>query len=408
MRIFIGLRYNAHLMETDPSQPKKPKLYWKPSEQPEETAPQVPGYEPRPVSPDDKTRPTPVYQPLPLEDPYPTQEPYPYDGNVESELPQAQVYYPASSYPPAQPAAPVPPAYTPIPPRNTSQDQANYNRILGPKRRSRAGCCGCLAPAALLLALIALVYLLFPLRTNILMMGIDARPDEGVYGRSDTTILMTVNPLKPYIGTLSIPRDLWVQIPGHGENRINTAHFFGEIDQPGSGPQAAMQAIRQDFGVTVNYYVRIQFEGFRHIVDALGGVDVTLTEPMSGYDPGTYHLNGEKALALVRDRETSDDFSRMQRGMIFIKAMWKQMIRPTTWPRLPETVRAASKVVDTNVPVWMWPRLGVALLRLGPDGIDSRSIGRDMVTPFVTSEGAQVLAPDWDKINPVLMAMFGQ
>jgi LCP family protein required for cell wall assembly len=258
-----------------------------------------------------------------------------------------------------------------------------------------------------LLALL-LIYLLVPLRTNVLLLGLDARPGEGDYGRSDTMILTTFVPLKPYVGMLSIPRDLWVRVPGHDENRINTAHYFGEIDHPGSGPKVAMQVVQLNFGVNVDYYARMQFSGFKDVVDALGGVEVSFPQDMYGFTQGTHHLNGDQALALVRDRTSGDDFGRMQRGQLFLKALWKQTIRPQSWPHLPQVVAALAQSIDTNLPFWLWPRLGLALLRAGPNGIDARTIDREMVQPFTTSGGAQVLAPDWQKINPMLMEMFGQ
>jgi LCP family protein required for cell wall assembly len=221
-------------------------------------------------------------------------------------------------------------------------------------------------------------------------------------------ILTTVIPLQPYVGMLSIPRDLWVVIPGVGENRINTAHFFAEGQREDSGPAAAMETIRANFGVDVDYYVRIRFEGFADVVDAMGGLDIVLPEPMSGYQAGRHHLSGRKALALVRDRSGSDDFFRMERGQLFLRAVFNQMRSPRVWPRLPAALAALIEVVDTNVPVWQWPRLGFALLRAGPDGIDGRTINRDMVTGTITADGANVLLPNWDLINPVLLDMFDQ
>ncbi len=273
--------------------------------------------------------------------------------------------------------------------------------------RWRAGCLVLSLPLLGLLAIL-LAYLLAPVRTNILILGLDARPSEGDAGRSDTMILATFIPLRPYIGALSIPRDLWVNIPGNGENRINTAHFFGEVEKPGGGPAAAMQAVRVNFGVDVNYYVRIRFDGFRKVVDALGGVDVELPNAMSGYTAGMHHMDGEQALALVRDRKGTDDFFRMERGQLFLNAVWKQLLKPQSWLRLPSAISALSQAMDANLPVWQWPRLGLALLRAGPNGLDTRAITREMVTPFVTAGGAQVLGPKWDQINPVLMEVFGQ
>jgi LCP family protein required for cell wall assembly len=288
--------------------------------------------------------------------------------------------------------------------------ETRYHEVLDPRkrRRSRAGC-GCLfVTVSGLFLLVLLAYLALPLRTNILVMGIDARAQEADFGRTDTLILSTLVPYRLYAGALSIPRDLWVTIPGYGENRINTAHFFAEIEEPGSGPQGAMEAVRQNFGVDVDYYARVRFEGFQFLVDALGGVEVDLPEPMSGYPAGRHLLNGEQALALVRDRSGSDDFFRMERGQIFLKSVWRGLTSVEGLRRLPAVLQTLPGVVDTNIPLWQWPRIGLALLVIGPDRIDSRTINREMVNPFTTSGGANVLDPNWERINPVLLEMFGQ
>lgn len=168
-----------------------------------------------------------------------------------------------------------------------------------------------------------------------------------------------------------------------------------------------MDTIRQNFGVGVGYYLRVKFEGFRDVVDALGGVDIDLQAPMAGYPAGNNHLTGNKALAFARNRMGSDDFFRMQQGQIIIKSILRQMMNPIYWPRLPGAALAFLRSVDTNIPIWLWPRLTLALLRAGPDGINSRTIQREMVTPFTTDQGASVLLPDWSRINPLLMEMFG-
>jgi LCP family protein required for cell wall assembly len=254
---------------------------------------------------------------------------------------------------------------------------------------------------------ISLVYFLVPFRTNFLVIGIDRAPEGSALGRTDTNILVTVKPLGPYIGVLSIPRDLWVTIPGVGENRINTAHFFAEGQNPGSGPAATMETIQVNFGVPVQYYVRINFDGIVDIVDALGGVDVELEQPMGGLPAGSHHINGEQALAFVRDREGGDDFFRMEQGQFFISQILKQLIQPASWPRFPATISALNDSLDTNLPVLVWPRIAFALLRAGPEKIDYNIIDRNYVTPTTTSEGAQVLIPDWSLISPLVTEIFG-
>jgi len=296
-----------------------------------------------------------------------------------------------------------------VPPAPPIRRRKPARRRSSPSRLS----CGMLAclPVLVVVCLVGIVVLVFSMsssRTNILVLGIDYTDPWNSVGRSDTIILTTFNPKQPYVGMLSIPRDLWVKIPGVGENRINTAHFFAEAAQTGAGPAAAIQTVRQNFGVDIDNYVRIRFDGFKDVIDALGGVDVYLDKPAAGYDAGWHHLTGNKALAFARQRYGSDDFFRMEHGQLLIKAAFKQMLNPLKWIHLPAVMSSFTKAVDTNVPVWMWPRLGLALLRVGPNGIDNRTIQREMVKPFTTDQGAQVLLPDWNKINPLLLQMFGQ
>lgn len=251
-----------------------------------------------------------------------------------------------------------------------------------------------------------LLYFFFPFRTNVLILGVDDSPTRGPVGRSDTIILSTITPY--YTGLLGIPRDLWVTVPGVGDQRINTAYFFAEAQQRGSGPVAAMNTIRQNFGVTVHNYLVVHMAGVSEFVDSLGGIDVTIKSPMAGYSQGTYHLDGTQALAFARERYSSDDFSRMKQGQILILAVAKKLLSPAGLSHLIPAMITASQTIETNIPVWLYPRIAVAMLRAAIFGIDGRTITREMVMPFKTDLGAQVLAPNWDAINPVLKQVFGQ
>jgi len=282
---------------------------------------------------------------------------------------------------------------------------------LRPRRRS-SGCSlfGCILLAggfAIFLVILA-VYLALPRKTNVLILGIDYTQPWDWVGRSDTIILTTFAPLERQISMLSIPRDLWVAIPGYGENRINTAHFFAESEQAGSGPYKSIETIGSNFGVKTNYYLRLRFEGFKDVIDAMGGVDIDLAEPMAGYQPGRHHLSGNKALAFARHRLGSDDFFRMEQGQLLIKAAFRQMLLPWNWPRFPASFSAFMRSIDTNIPAWQLPRLGLTALLAGPGGIDNRIIEREMVTPYNTDQGASVLLPNWEKINPLIAELFAR
>ena len=278
-------------------------------------------------------------------------------------------------------------------------------RPLPSRRKSRLRGCCCSLP--LLLLAILLIYFFAPLRTNILLLGTDDSPERGSVGRTDTIILTTVVPLKPYVGMLSIPRDLWVTVPGVGEQRINTAYFYAEANESGSGSQAALQTIRENFGVPVRYYAVIHMAGLTSIVDALGGVDIALDSPVGGYPAGVHHLTGADALSFVRERNSSDDFSRMVRAQILIAGLFRKALDPSYWALLPQFIQSLTQGIETNIPLWQWPRLLFALIQAFVFGIDSQTITREMVVPFQTSQGAQVLAPNWDAINPLLIRMFG-
>ena len=252
------------------------------------------------------------------------------------------------------------------------------------------------------------VYLFFPARERILILGIDRAPDGTAVSRTDTIMLLQVSPLDAQVKLLSIPRDLWVAIPGVGENRINTAHFFAEAKKAGSGPQAAKDTLAANFGVKPDYYARIRFDGFKDLVDAMGGLDLTLAQSQGGLPAGKHHLSGEQALAFARDRKGTDDFFRMNQGQLVVLTAIQQILTPLHLARLPAVLISARRVIDTDLPMWEWPRVSLALLRGSSTGIDHRTLTREMAVPFTTSGGAQVLKPDWDLIHPLISEMFGK
>jgi LCP family protein required for cell wall assembly len=252
-----------------------------------------------------------------------------------------------------------------------------------------------------------IVFFFTPFRVTTLILGIDWRPSTSPWlGRSDTMIVTTLPPVSPQVSLLSIPRDLWVTIPNHYDNRINTAHYFAELEAPNTGMQAAKEVVEQNFGIKVNYVVRLKFTGFVEVVDAFGGVTVNLPEEMSGLSAGPNHLNGAQALAFVRDRKSSDDFFRLERGQLFIASAIKEVLNPLKWPRIPAVLAAAAANIETDLPIWLWPRTAYGLLFSALKGFDAQTIDRNMITPWVTDEGAQVLLPNWELINPMVDGMF--
>lgn len=383
--------YGSGYNPNDPTQVILPGEGWN-SDQTRPSLPYTYPYQ-EPDSPENYARNYP--QPVP---PHYPQVPPQHSGQTQPYPPNGYEQQPYYVQEPISQYQPIPVAKRAEPPQKAKQQRP----------RRRAGCgCGC-APILLIALLLVLGYFLAPISTRILVLGADRAPEGTMLSRTDTMILTSVNPLLPDVRLLSIPRDLWINIPGVGENRINTVHFFAENNQPGSGPATTARVVAETFGMPTPYYVRLRFDGVVGIVDAMGGVDINLPEAMSGYEAGWNHLNGEQALAFSRDRAGSDDFFRMARGQILIKAVIQQMLRPATWLRLPQMAQAGLAMMDTDIPAWQWPRLGVALARgVIFGGLDSRTFDRSMATPYVTGDGAQVLLPQWDLIRPVMREMFG-
>ncbi len=295
--------------------------------------------------------------------------------------------------------------------------------------RKGTGCFGYLLQGALALGLFAVAFVLLavvmyrlapPPRLNILILGLDSRPGEGVAARTDTMILATIDPAQPYVGMLAIPRDLWVDIPGYGKQRINAAHVFAEVDNPGSGPALARRTVEHNFGVPIHRYVRLDFEGFIAIVDAAGGITVDVERHLIDYEyptydygvmtvefrPGRQHLDGERALQYARLRHGTGSMDRLRRQMQVIAALFRQLLWPGNWGRLPAVYLAFVRHVDTDLAISDFLRMAPAVLWVGPQGIDSRTFDETMYYARTTEAGAAIQEPIWEGIRPVVDEMF--
>ncbi len=163
-------------------------------------------------------------------------------------------------------------------------------------------------------------------RVTVLIMGLDYRDWEaGDPPRSDTMLLATYDPITNTAGMLSIPRDMWVNIPGFDYAKINTAYFLGEVNNlPGGGPGLAVETVEQFLGVPINYYAQVDFGAFVRLIDELGGVKIDVKQEMTisilgsnkkvTLEPGLVTLPGDHALAYARNRHTDGgDFDRAER-----------------------------------------------------------------------------------------------
>ena len=256
---------------------------------------------------------------------------------------------------------------------------------------------------------------------SILLLGIDRRADVTGPARSDSMILLGSQAEGRGAALLSIPRDLWVNIPGIGDQRINTALFFGyDSDDASTGPRLAMRTVQQELRRPVDRFLQLDFATFVRAVDALGGIEVDVPAPIVDieyptpdygvttirFDPGVQKMDGERALTYVRTRHSDGDFGRSARQLQVLQALAAKAVQPETWPRLPELYRVLRDGVVTDLS----PGDGPALLQLASavaSGEVKAATLEDATTPWVTPGGAWVLLPDGRAIEQIVTELFG-
>jgi LCP family protein required for cell wall assembly len=254
-------------------------------------------------------------------------------------------------------------------------------------------------------------------RVNVLVMGVDRRPSEKCPCRSDVMMIASLDPKASIAGLVTIPRDLYVPIPGVGEDRINTALFYGELKKyPGGGPALAKQTVEYNLGRRIHYYVIIDFAGFRKVVDTLGGIDIcvpkviddpTYPDENFGYKPihipaGCQHMDGELTLEYARSRHTENDFGRSKRQVQILLAIRDRALRLDLLPKLPSLIQTMWSTVETDMQPQEILALANAASKVKTENIKTAEIDQTMTVEFTTSTGADVLWPDRAKIGQLM------
>jgi LCP family protein required for cell wall assembly len=259
-------------------------------------------------------------------------------------------------------------------------------------------------------------------RINFLLMGSDRRDGETDIPRTDTIIVATLDPVTRSAGVLSLPRDLWVTIPGHGSERINAAYELGERGQSGTGPELVRRTVEQLLGVPIHHYALIGFAGFEKLVNEVGGVVLDIERPIkddeypdAGYGvrriffhPGLQRLDGETALWYVRTRHADSDFGRARRQQQFLFALRRQALQFNLLPKVPTILGALADSIRTD----LRPQEIVALARVAKDvdagKVVNRVVDETMTSHWITPAGAQVEVPDKAAIKRLVQEVFGQ
>jgi LCP family protein required for cell wall assembly len=265
-------------------------------------------------------------------------------------------------------------------------------------------------------------------RVNILFLGLDERDWAQGLGapRSDTMILFTIDPLTKSAGMISIPRDLWVNIPGFGYSRINTAYSSGEGSKlPGGGPGLAMKTVENLLGVPIQYYAQVDFRAFEEAIDAMGGLYICIPEPIQvsvigrtnkvKIKAGCQVLPGYLVLGYARNRKTNGgDIDRAQRQQLVIMALRDQVFNPSNFPKMvaiaPDVYKEASAGLRTNLTFDDAMRLGALMAQIPPENIKHGIIDYTMGSlnnVTLGGENASILKPFPDKIRELRDQIFG-
>ena len=260
-------------------------------------------------------------------------------------------------------------------------------------------------------------------RINILLLGMGGLDHDGPF-LTDTIIVASFKPSTNQVAMISVPRDLLVSIPGYGWRKVNNANAFGELDKPGQGGELAKQVIGQVFNIPVHYYVRIDFAGFKQIVDDLGGITIEVENllddpfyPIKGketattseryehlyLEPGRTRMNGDLALKYVRSRQgrglEGSDFARSKRQQKVLLAVKEKILSFSTLTnpyKISNLMDTLSQHLATDLKVWEILRL----FNLGKD-VNEENITRrifddspdGLLYSSITAEGAFVLQP---------------
>ena len=256
---------------------------------------------------------------------------------------------------------------------------------------------------------------------NFLLIGSDKR--SGTSFRTDTMVIAILRPNDGQVSLISIPRDLWVSIPGWENQRINTAYQHGELNgYPGGGPGLLKDTIQYNLGIRIDHTAMVDFDGFRKIVDTLGGVDVPISCPYTDWhlidptydpeieanwslytvDPGVIHMDGDLALWYARSRQKSSDFDRGRRQQEVLRAIFSQALQTGTLSRIPELYNDFKDTVTTDLGLGDILQLSLYAPKMTSADIRSYYIRPPYVSSWVTEQGAYVLLPNTDLLPQLL------
>ena len=268
-------------------------------------------------------------------------------------------------------------------------------------------------------------------RINFLLMGVGGAGHAGPE-LSDTLMFTSFRPSTHEIGMLSIPRDTIVPIPGYGFRKINHVNAYAELENPGSGPEVASDVIGELLDQDIHYSIKVDFQGFQDLIDAVGGIDVYVDRSFTdqsyptwddlyqtvSFQEGWQHMDGEKALQYARSRHGNNgegsDFARAERQQKVILAAKEKVLSPSTLlnpGKLNKLIETFQDNVQTDLSFWEMVKLARFAPDVNTDNIHHYVLDSSPSSPLYSStiNGAYVLLPkkdDWSEVREIAANIF--
>lgn len=246
----------------------------------------------------------------------------------------------------------------------------------------------------------------------LLAIGADNRDNTYLYGLADVIRIVRVDFVTPRVTVLSLPRDLWVEVPGISEHygithgKLNQAYFYGNpgvgyYDGPGAGPGLLARTLALNFGIIPEHYLAVNMQTFVRIVDAVGGIDLVLeeavdgrpvddrTEDMGYFPAGPHHFTGAEALRFSRIRKVDNVFRRDDRQNQVLCALREKVLSPQVLDDIPEILSAFQGSILTDLSLAQMGQLACLAPRVSPENLRMASLPEEMLTASRVYDPAQ-------------------
>lgn len=274
-----------------------------------------------------------------------------------------------------------------------------------------------------------------PAEMIVLLVGSDARADTYQQGLADTIRVVRLNFVDEHISLMSVPRVLWVSSPSledyagrldgyfgsaldpdggniDGEGAyatLNSAYFYGNLYQvpPAGGPGVLAEALYINLGIPTDHYVAVDMRVVKAAVDAVGGVDIDVPYDVAEFSAGLQHMSGDAVLSFARTRESDNDWYRIERQDIVLRALWRKMSEPRYLAQVPSLADRFLDDILTDLSKAQVTSLACLMARLSPEDIRTYRISQDVVEVTSTTQGFFILLPRQEQIDRLVAEFLG-